>query len=161
MDSSSYLQHQVPITYRGPGSSFFLGLTNLFGKWVASIRWPDELFLRGEVLRRLKSPSDFVVVWLFIGGFNIKVSNEGFFPGDAPFPKRTTLLTNKWMNWKWMPLYRVSAKMICLASGGPPSVILWGGVTDWRFHKWTDERFRGTDARPGRSELRGSRLLGC
>lgn len=63
------------------------------------------------------------------------------------------------MNHKWMHAYRVSAKMLCSASGGPLCVILWGGVTDWGSHKWTDGRVWETDARPGRSELKGSGLL--
>lgn len=63
------------------------------------------------------------------------------------------------MNHKWMHACRVSAKMFCSVSGGPLCVILWGGVTDWGSHKWTDGRVWETDARPGRSELRGSGLL--
>lgn len=59
-----------------------------------------------------------------------------------------------------MHAYTVSARMVCSASGGPLSVILWGGITDWGSHKGTDGRFGRTDARPRRSELRGSRPLG-
>lgn len=60
-----------------------------------------------------------------------------------------------------MSVYRVPAKMVCSASGAPQSVIHWGGITDWGSYKWTDGKLGGTDARPGRSDLRGSRSLDC
>lgn len=63
------------------------------------------------------------------------------------------------MHYKWMHAHRVFANMVCSASGGPLSAILWGEITAWGSHKWTDGRFWGTDARPGRPELRGSGLL--
>lgn len=80
----------VPMTHWGPGSSLFLGLTNLFGKGagcLCMLTWES-------VLKRAWDDWKILPIWLLSDcsqvAYNIKSSNEGFIPGDDLFPTRTT-----------------------------------------------------------------------